>query len=260
MAETVAKRLAGRVALVTGAAGGIGRAVSLAFAAEGAALCLADIVMPDGLASKVMAEGGRAVAVRTDVTRHEDVRDMAAYAAAALGGVDILVNVAGTVSFGSAKALEEAEWDRVLSVNLKGTFLCCQAVIAAMQARRFGRIINMGSIIGKNGGNARPWIDPAEQLGSSNVAYGVSKAGVHALTSFLARELAGDGITVNAIAPGPIASAMTRAFPDALRTLIPVGRMGRVEDVAASAVFLASDAAGFITGEILDVNGGMWSD
>lgn len=129
-----------------------------------------------------------------------------------------------------------------------------------MQAQRYGRIINLGSIIGKNGGNARPWIDTSEQDRSSNVAYGVSKAGVHALTFFLARELATSGITVNAIAPGPVASAMTKELPTTLSALIPVGRMGQPEDVASAALFLASESAGFITGEILDVNGGMLAD
>ena len=118
----------------------------------------------------------------------------------------------------------------------------------------------MGSIIGKNGGNARAWIDPSEQLRSSNVAYGASKAGTHALTFFLARELARDGITVNAIAPGPIASSMTSGFPPSLKMLIPVGRMGTPQDVSEAAVFLASEAAGFVTGEVLDVNGGMLAD
>jgi 3-oxoacyl-[acyl-carrier protein] reductase len=129
-----------------------------------------------------------------------------------------------------------------------------------MRANRNGRIVNIGSIIGKNGGNARPWLDRAEQQHSSNVAYGVSKAGVHALTFFLARELATDGITVNAVAPGPIASAMTTSFPASLQALIPVGRMGRAEEVAAAVAFLAGPDAAFITGEVLDVNGGMWAD
>jgi 3-oxoacyl-[acyl-carrier protein] reductase len=145
-------------------------------------------------------------------------------------------------------------------VNLKGTFLACQSVIPAMRRRRYGRIVNLGSVIGKNGGNPRPWIDPAEQAQASNAAYGASKAGVHAVTFFLARELASDGITVNAVAPGPVASAMTADFPPALQALIPVGRMGRAEDVAAAVLFLAGEEAGFVTGEVLDVNGGMWAD
>ncbi len=172
----------------------------------------------------------------------------------------MLVNVAGTVSFGAAETLPEAEWERVLAVNLKGTFLCCQAVIGGMRARKYGRIINIGSILGKNGGNARPWLDRAEQANASNVAYGVSKAGVHAMTMFLARELAADGITVNAVAPGPIASAMTANFPQRLRDLIPVGRMGTADEVARACLFLADESSGYITAEILDVNGGLWGD
>ena len=172
----------------------------------------------------------------------------------------MLVNVAGTVSFGAAATLPEAEWERVLAVNLKGTFLCCQAVIAPMRAQKYGRIVNIGSILGKNGGNARPWLDAGEQAQASNVAYGVSKAGVHAMTMFLARELADAGITVNAVAPGPIASNMTANFPQRLRDLIPVGRMGTADEVARACLFLAGESSGYITAEILDVNGGMWGD
>lgn len=252
--------LAGRVAMVTGAAGGIGSAVARAFAAAGADVALLDTVPPAELAAELSAGGRRGLAIGADVTRREQVIGAVARTTAELGRLDILVNVAGIVSFGAAATLDEAEWDRVIAVNLKGTFLCCQAVIAPMRAAGYGRIINLGSVIGKNGGNARPWIDRTEQDRSSNVAYGASKAGVHALTFFLARELAADGITVNAIAPGPVASAMTTNLPQSLRALIPVGRMGRVEDVANVAVFLAGEGASFITAEILDVNGGMWAD
>jgi NAD(P)-dependent dehydrogenase (short-subunit alcohol dehydrogenase family) len=129
-----------------------------------------------------------------------------------------------------------------------------------MRARGYGRIVNIGSILAKNGGNARPWIDRAEQAAAANAAYGASKAGVHALTMFLARELAADGITVNAVAPGPIASAMTAKFPDRLRSLIPVGRLGAAVEVADACAFLAAESSAYITGEILDVNGGMWGD
>ncbi len=253
-------KLAGRVAIITGAGGGIGSATARAFAREGAELCLADLHTTAALAAELAAAGRRAVEVPTDVTRKDSVAALVERAIAAYGKVDVLVNVAGTVSFGSAEAIDEAEWDRVLAINLKGTFLCCQAVMPGMRARKYGRIVNIGSILAKNGGNARPWIDRAEQNGAANAAYGASKAGVHALTSFLARELAADGITVNAVAPGPIASAMTADFPARLRSLIPVGRMGAADEVADACVFLAAESSAYITGEILDVNGGMWSD
>lgn len=252
--------LAGRVAFVTGAAGGIGGAVARELAAQGADLALLDRTSSDALAAELRALGRQVVAISADVTRGAEVRAAVELALAALGRLDILVNVAGTVSFGAAQAISEDEWDRVHAINLKGTFLCCQAVIAPMRAQRHGRIINIGSVLGKNGGNARPWIDAAEQDRAANVAYGTSKAGVHALTLYLAKELAADGITVNAVAPGPIASAMTADFPERLRALIPAGRMGTAADVARACAFLAQDNATFITGEILDVNGGLWMD
>lgn len=243
---------AGRVALVTGAAGGIGRAVAAALAEGGAMLALADVKPPPAQPD--------ALAMAVDVTSRDGVQAMVARTVERFGRLDILVNVAGVVSTGAAASLPEAEWDRVLGVNLKGTFLCCQAAIPAMRANRHGRIVNIGSIVGKNGGNARAWLDRAELDRAGNVAYGVSKAGVHALTFFLAREVAADGITVNAVAPGPIASNMTTNFPAALQALIPVGRMGRAEEVAAAVAFVAGPSAAFITGEVLDVNGGMWAD
>ncbi len=258
--EEKQQRLAGRIALVTGAAGAIGSAIAYGFAEAGADLCLADRQNMEVVAKAVRKRGHRALAVTLDVTNRAEIDAAVQRTLDAFGRLDILVNVAGVVSMGSAATLAEAEWDRVLDINLKGTFLCCQAVIPVMRRQLYGRIINMGSVIGKNGGNPRPWIDPAEQERASNAAYGASKAGVHALTAFLARELAGDGITVNAIAPGVIASPMTQNLPATLRALIPVGRMGRPEDVADAALFLAGDRAAFVTGEVLDVNGGMWPD
>lgn len=252
--------LDGRVALVTGAAGGIGSAVARELASQGADICLADCCSVDALAAELRAAGRKVHAVRLDVTRGAEVRAAVEATVATLGRLDILVNVAGTVSFGAATAITEDEWDRVHAINLKGTFLSCQAVIARMRSQRYGRIINVGSILAKNGGNARPWIDPVEQERAANVAYGTSKAGVHALTFYLAKELARDGITVNAVAPGPVASAMTADFPERLRALIPAGRMGDAADVARACAFLAQESSAFITGEILDVNGGMWMD
>jgi 3-oxoacyl-[acyl-carrier protein] reductase len=244
-----------RVALITGAAGAIGSATARRLAQDGFTLALADLwlagadpQLPDGLRLELD--------VRSAVQVHAAVdRTLAAH-----GRIDALVNVAGVTSFGSAQQLAESEWLRVLDINLSGSFRCCQAVLPAMKAQGHGRIVNLGSVLGKNGGNTRPWIDASEQNASGNVAYGVSKAGVHAMTAYLAKELAGAGITVNAVAPGPVASRMTTALSPAIRALIPAGRMGTPEDVAAAVAFLASDGAGFITGEVLDVNGGMWCD
>ena len=252
--------LAGRTALITGAGGGIGSAVARAFAAAGADLSLADLKPVAALADELRAQGRRVVDTPTDVTEAAQVGALIQATLKALRKIDVLVNVAGTVSFGAAATLPEAEWERVLAVNLKGTFLCWQAVIAPMRAQKYGRIVNIGSILGKNGGNARPWLDAGEQAQASNVAYGVSKAGVHAMTMFLARELADAGITVNAVAPGPIASNMTANFPQRLRDLIPMGRMGTADEVARACLFLAGESSGYITAEILDVNGGMWGD
>jgi 3-oxoacyl-[acyl-carrier protein] reductase len=251
---------AGKTALITGAGGGIGGAVARAFAAAGAELSLADIHPVAALADDLRRTGCRVLDTPTDVTQSGQVGALIQATLASLGKIDVLVNVAGTVSFGSAETLPEAEWERVLAVNLKGTFLCCQAVIAPMRAQKYGRIINIGSILGKNGGNARPWLDASEQAHASNVAYGVSKAGVHAMTMFLARELASAGITVNAVAPGPIASTMTENFPQRLRNLIPAGRMGTADEVAQACLFLAAESSAYITAEVLDVNGGMWGD
>ncbi|HMN78639.1 MAG TPA: SDR family NAD(P)-dependent oxidoreductase [Burkholderiaceae bacterium] len=247
----------GRIALVTGAAGAIGSALCAELRRGGATVIAADAqASPEWRQADLRA----APLVRLDVTDRSSVRGLVARIEEQIGPIDLLATVAGVVSFGPAEALAESEWDRVIDINLKGTFLCCQAVIPGMKRAGFGRIVTIGSIVGKNAGNARPWIDPAEQQRAGNVAYGVSKAGVHAMTGFLAKELAAHGITVNAVAPGPIGTAMTTDFPANLRALMPVGRMGTAADVVRAILFLAGRDGGFVTGEVLDVNGGMLCD
>ncbi len=254
------QRLVNRVAIITGASGGLGRATAVRFAQEGARICLADRAPSTEVMDMVKAAGGVAIEVVTDVTVATSVQAMVDLTLAEFGALDVLVNIAGISSHGSSDDVTETEWDRVLRGNLTSVFLCCKAALPTMRERGYGRIINMSSILGKNGGNPRPWIDPEEQKRAGNVAYGAAKAGVHALTYYLAKENARHGITVNAVAPGPIATHMTRNFPQVLKNLIPVGRMGAPEEVADAVAFLAGDTAGFITGEVLDVNGGAWTD
>jgi 3-oxoacyl-[acyl-carrier protein] reductase len=244
----------GQVALVTGGCGGIGRAVAQALQRHGARVFAADLALspkPEdtGIEFELL-----------DVTSVGACHALAEKVAAKAGRIDILVNAAGVVSHGAASNISEAEWNRVIDINLKGTFFSCQSVISIMKRQQYGRIINIGSVLAKNGGNPRPWLDPNEQERAGNVAYGITKAGVHALTAYLAKELASFGITVNAVAPGPISSAMTTSFPEILRNLIPVGRMGKAQEVSDAILFLATQNASFITGEVIDINGGLWND
>ena len=252
------KRLDQRVALVTGAAGGLGRATAIRLAREGASLCLTDRADTTEILALVKAEGAKAIAIQADVTDVTSVESLVAATVAEFGALDVLVNIAGISSHGPSNDIDATEFERILRGNLTSVFICCKAALPVMRKRGYGRIVNMSSILGKNGGNPRPWIDPEEQKRAGSLAYGASKAGVHALTYYLAKENARFGITVNSVAPGPIATHMTRNFPETLRTLIPMGRMGSPEDIAQAVIFFAGPA-GYVTGQVLEVNGGLYT-
>lgn len=241
----------GRTALVTGAGQGIGEAIARALAERGARVAINDIdaVAAERVAASLAQAGGRAAGYGADVASETDVRAMLERIETDLGGVDILVNNAGIFDTTPTAELELAAWQRTLSVNLTGTFVCCKAVLPAMQARGKGKIVNISSLAGESGG-IKPGVD-----------YSASKGGLLALTRKLALEVAPYGINVNAVAPGTTDTAMIENLSDddraALAARIPLGRFGRPEDVANAVCFLASEEASFITGATLDVNGGM---
>ena len=242
--------LSGKVALVTGAARGIGEAISRALAKAGAACCVADVdeVGAKTVVKDIADEGGRAVAVACDVTDADQVGTMVDRCVAELGRLDILVNNAGITRDALGIRLKPADWDIVMGVNLTGTWLCSQAALKVMLKQRSGRIINISSVVGVMG-----------NVGQAN--YAASKAGVIGLTKALAREGALREVTVNAIAPGFIDTAMTQALPEKIReellSHIPLGRLGSPEDVAHAVLFLSGDGACYITGQVIHINGGM---
>lgn len=242
-----------RVALIAGGGGMIGGAIATRLAQTGTTIVCAD----REFSGAVEAENDRRTA---DLTDPAAISSLVAGVVADHGQLDCLVCAAGITSVGSFESISVEEWDRVHAINLRSVFLLLQAAVAPMRAAKSGRIVTIGSVLGKNGGNPRPWLNRDEQARAGNAAYGASKAGVHALTLYLAKELAADGITVNAVAPGPIASPMTTSFPSALVEQIPVGRLGHAAEVAAAVAWLCSEDAGFVTGEIIDVNGGLWMD
>lgn len=243
-------RLANRVAIVTGAAGGIGEAIAHMFADNGAALVVADL-NAEGVAETaeaINAKGAAASSLQVDVTDHSAAQALVAQTIAKHGRVDIMANVAGVGHFGHFNDLTPEEFDRVMRINVNGTFYCAQAAAREMVKRQYGRIINIASIAGERAGEHRP-------------AYGTSKAAVIGLTRQAARDLGADGITVNAIGPGPVDTPLTRKIHTAntranYLKVIPARRYGTVEEIADAALFLAGEAAGYVNGHILFVDGG----
>jgi 3-oxoacyl-[acyl-carrier protein] reductase len=242
--------LQGHVALVTGASQGIGRACAVTLAKAGATVALAarNEAKLKAAVAEIEAEGGKAEAFPLDVTSEDAIKSTVKEISAKLGKIDILVNNAGITRDNLLLRMKRADWDDILATNLSAPFLLTQAVLSGMLKQRWGRIINITSIVGEMGAP-----------GQAN--YASSKAGLIGLTLSVAREVASRNITVNAVAPGYIATAMTEALTDeqkaAITAQIPLGRQGTDADIANAVLFLASNEAGYITGHVLDVNGGM---
>jgi 3-oxoacyl-[acyl-carrier protein] reductase len=242
--------LSGRVALVTGASQGIGRTVALRLAKDGATVAVAARTQEklNELVAQITATGGTAAAFALDVADEDQVKATVKAIIAQFGKIDILVNNAGITRDQLVMRMKRADWDAVLQTNLTSAYLCIQAVISSMLKQRWGRIINITSIFGQMG-----------QAGQAN--YSASKAGLIGLTMAIAREVGSRNITCNAIAPGFIETAMTAVLSDEFKQAavkqIPLARVGSSEDVAGAVAFLASDDASYITGHVLNVNGGM---
>lgn len=240
-----------KIAIVTGASRGIGRSISLALAGQGAKIVVVDIDLPatEAFVTELKEQGAEAVAVQGNVTVTADVENMFKVAKETFGRVDILVNNAGITRDSLLVRMKDEDWDAVLTVNLKGAFLCSRAAAKIMAKQRYGRIINIASVVGQMG-----------NAGQAN--YCASKAGLIGLTRSNARELAKRNITVNAVAPGFIATAMTDALPEdkrqELAAQIPLARLGSADDIANAVLFLASEQTGYVTGQVLGVNGGMY--
>ena len=241
--------LAGRVALITGAGSGIGEATARRFAAEGAIVVVNDVEVERAraVASAIQKDGGQALAVAANVTRRDEVEQLVARAVGEFGRLDVLINNAGINRDAMSHKMTEEQWDQVLAVNLKGTFLCAQAALPKMRERSWGRVVNTSSV---------------GSLGNICQAnYSASKAGVIGLTRTLALEYAKYGVTVNCIAPGAVMTPMLAGVPDPIKekitAQIPMGRIADPAEIAAVHAFLASEDAGYITGQVIFVDGGM---
>ena len=240
-----------RVAIVTGASRGIGKSIALLMAKNGAKVVASarNQELLDALVAEIKSFGGEAIAVAGDVSKTEAANNLIATAVESYGQVDILVNNAGITKDGLILRMKDEDWDSVLDINLKGAFICTRAAAKVMTKKRYGRIINISSVVGEMG-----------NAGQAN--YCASKAGLIGLTKSNARELAKRNITVNAITPGFIATDMTDEISDKakdeLSAQIPLGHLGEAEDIAEAVLFLASERSKYITGQVLGVNGGMY--
>ena len=240
-----------RVTVITGASRGIGRSIALAFAAAGAKIVAADVTLEgcQKLVDELAAQGVEGMAVECNVTSKEDAERLVDAAVEKFGRIDVFINNAGITRDGMLMRMKDEDWDAVLNINLRGAFICTRAVAKVMTKQRGGKIINIASIVGQMG-----------NAGQAN--YCASKAGLIGLTKSNARELAKRSITVNAVAPGFIATAMTDALPEKVRqelaAQIPLERLGSSDDIANAVLFLASDNSSYITGQVLAVNGGMY--
>jgi 3-oxoacyl-[acyl-carrier protein] reductase len=239
-----------KVAIVTGGGGGIGRGIALRLAQEGAKLVIPDLneTGADETVDAIRQLGGQALAIKTDVSDAESVQHAIALALETFGDLHILVNNAGTTRDGLILTMKDKDWLAVIAINLTSTYLCSKAAVKHMVRQRYGRIVSISSVVGLAG-----------QAGQTN--YAASKAGIIGFTKSLAKEVGSRGITVNAVAPGFIPTALTNVLSDDQRAATikatPLGRLGKIEDVANAVAFLASDEASFITGHVLSVDGGL---